>query len=306
MAKTKSQKNKKPKITNSVARSDDGTVQINFSIPYSEIEKSQNKVVEDLSKQITVPGFRRGNAPKDKVRTQIPEKTLMEKTISQIFPNLLAEAIKENKLKPAIYPKVELISAKPGETWQVRATTCELPEFSLGEYKKALKSASSSSQIWTPEKGKADTKREPTQQEKEQAAIQALLGVVEITIPNLLIEEEVNARLAKLLQQIEKLGLNLDSYLASVGKNAESLRAEYKAQAETTLKMDLILGKIADEQSLEADKTELEKLISQSKIHKHADGTEHKLSKEELESQERTFEISLKKRSALDYVVSLM
>jgi hypothetical protein len=36
-----------------------------------------------------------------------------------------------------------------------------------------------------------------------------------------LIDEEVNSRLSKLLERIEKLGLTLESYLSSIGKTAQ-------------------------------------------------------------------------------------
>jgi len=45
-----------------------------------------------------------------------------------------------------------------------------------------------------------------------------LLRNIKIEIPKLLIEEEVNTRLSQLLERIEKLGLDLEKYLQTIGK----------------------------------------------------------------------------------------
>lgn len=301
-----SKSTKKQKTTSSIAKSGDGTIQITFSIPYSEVEKAKGNVLEELASDITVPGFRKGKAPKAKVAEHVPENTLVEKILAKIIPGLFADAISEHKISPAIYPKFDLVSAKEGETWQVRATTCELPNVDLGNYKKQVSGAMRASSIWTPDKDGKEEKDEPTKEEREQAAIRALLESINFTIPKVIIDEEVNARLARLLERIEKLGLTLDSYLASIGKTADELRNEYKQQAVNSVKLDLVLNRIAEEENLKPDQTEAKKLFDASKSHKHEDGTEHALSKVELDEQKRIIESSLKKRAALDYVLTLM
>jgi len=39
------------------------------------------------------------------------------------------------------------------------------------------------------------------------------------------------------LDEVKKLGLTLDQYLASTGRNTEQLRAEYQTKAETDIKL---------------------------------------------------------------------
>ena len=50
----------------------------------------------------------------------------------------------------------------------------------------------------------------------------------------------------------------------------------------------------------------VEKLLETAKTHKHKDGTEHEISKDELSSQKYIIESSLRRRAALDYVMGLL
>ncbi len=244
------------KITSSLARSDDGTIQINFSIPALLIQKTKDEAVAELAKDIEIPGFRKGKAPLAKAKEKISENALLEKTLNQILPRALAEAIEKHKIKPVIYPKFELIKAKDGEDWEVRATTCELPEVELGDYKKVIRGELASKSI----------KRQLTKEEKDQEVIKALLGLAKINIPKVLIEEEVNGRLSNLLSRIEKLGLSLETYLSSIGKSGESLRAEYEKQAKDTIVLELTLNKISQSENIKVEEAKIDEAIKVSSL----------------------------------------
>lgn len=289
------------KITSVVARESDGNIQITFTIPFSEIKKAQDETIREFAKDAEIPGFRKGNAPLSKVAEKIPQSSLIEHSLSHILPKALAEAITEQKLKIAIYPKFELISAKEGEDWQVRGTTCELPEVTLGEYKKAIQGASRADNLWTPGKGQPNKPKEPSQEEKEQLVIKALLNNVKIAIPKVLIEEEVASRLSSLLSRLEKLGLALERYLSSIGKTVDTLRAEYETQARDAISLDLILSKIAEAEGLTVDQKEIESALNISQ----ATTPSVKESSEETENRKRLLESIIKRRKALDFLTGL-
>jgi FKBP-type peptidyl-prolyl cis-trans isomerase (trigger factor) len=116
-----------------------------------------------------------------------------------------------------------------------------------------------------------------------------------------LIEEEVTSRLSNLLSRIEKLGLSLDSYLASIGKTVESLRGEYEAQAKDAITLDITLTKIATDENITVDPKEIDSALTMSvtsagKLEEHP---------EELENRKRMLESILKRRKALDFLISL-
>lgn len=249
--------------TNStIARTDDGTVQITLTIPWEKIEKEKAVSAEHMAADVTVPGFRKGKAPIERVMKHIPEERLNEHALNHLLPQYMSDAIKEHNINPAIYPRFELVKAQPGEDWQIRMVTAEIPEIELGEYRKAVKDAHSAGSIWTPEKGAKDEKpKEITKEEKENTAMQALLDNVKISIPKMILEEEVNARLSQLLQRLEKLGITLESYLASVGKSADQLREEYQMQADQSLKLDFILHTISEKEKIEVEDKEVDEFL---------------------------------------------
>lgn len=283
-----------------VAKSDDGTIQITLSIPFEKIQKAREKAALELGKEIEVPGFRKGKAPIDKVISQASPQTLLEKTLLQILPELFATAVSKNKLKPAIYPKFELIKSDEGENWEVRAQTCELPEIELGEYKKSLKGALSSKKIWTPDKGSEKKDTEPTNEEKEQQVIKTLLDTIKVKVPKIIIDEDVNQKLSQLLARLEKLGLTLESYLSSIGKNPETLREDYEKQAQEVAKLDLILARIADQEKITIKKEKVDETIK-------ASSADENLAKNlDTPEQRRYIESVLRKRAVINHLTSLV
>jgi FKBP-type peptidyl-prolyl cis-trans isomerase (trigger factor) len=288
------------KITAAVAKQADGTVQITFSLPWNLVEKAKSQVVADLAKDIEVPGFRKGNAPVAKAEEKIPLETIIQKVVGSLLPAALADAINDNKLKLALYPHVHVLKADNGEAWQVQAETCELPEVALGNYKETVKGALKASQIWTPDKGKDEKAKEPSNEEKQQEVIKVLLSSIKINIPKILVDEEVDARLSSLLSRIEKLGLTLEGYLGSLGKTGESLRDEYRKQAEDTLALDLILDKIALEEKVQVSETQIDEVIKASAADK---SLQEKLNTPE---QRRMIMGILRRRASLDSLISLL
>ncbi|MEJ2347947.1 MAG: trigger factor [Patescibacteria group bacterium] len=287
---------KKEKTSPAIAKSKDGTIQITLKIPFKEIKAARETAAREIGKNLEISGFRKGKAPLSKLLANIPENTLIEQTLRLILPKLTAKVVKENKLKIAIYPRFELISAEEGKDWQVRAITCEIPKVELGDYKKIVKKSVKGSELWTPDK--KEEKKEVTKEEKEQRAVTALLENIKVDIPKPLIDSETEKRLAQLLERIEKLGLTLESYLSSIGKKIEDLRLDYEKQAVEAIKLDLILFKIAEEEKIKVSREEVDKAMQ---IFVNSGE-----SPKALEERKMVIESILKKRAALDALTSLL
>jgi len=226
-----------PKITSKIERKDTGNIEILYTIPADLIISTKNEVVKELGKDITLAGFRKGMAPISKVESSIPQDKLNEHILSHILPSAFADSVKEEHLKPAMYPKFEAIKIGQGSDWEIKAITCELPEVKLKDYKKKLKSKT------------------------VDEAIKELPQIIDLKIPQLLVDEEVNERLSQLLARIEKLGLQLEGYLRSVGKTVEQLRDEYQKQSHDAISLELILNEIANEEKIDASEKEIDDFI---------------------------------------------
>ncbi|KKS95449.1 MAG: Trigger factor [Microgenomates group bacterium GW2011_GWC1_43_13] len=289
------------KITSVIARETDGNIQITFTVPFSVIRKEEDETLKEFAKDAEIPGFRKGMAPIAKVAEKIPQSKIVEHSLGHILPKALSEAVTENNLKIAVYPKFELISAEEGKDWQVRGITCELPEVNLGDYKKAVQGAFRASTLWTPDKGKPEEKKELSAEQKEQVVIKTLLENVKITIPAILIEEEADSRLSNLLSRLEKLGLALETYLSSIGKKADDLRADYANQAKDAIALDLILTKIAQEKDIKVDPKDVDSAMGVAQVSK----TSENGTPEDPEGRKRLLESILKRRGALDFLIKL-
>ncbi len=263
-----------------LAKEKNGQIQITLTLPKTKIEKTRKIVQEELAQEIVVPGFRKGKAPLVKATTQISEEKVIQNVLKKILPKYFADALKELKIKPALYPRFELISAQKDKDWQVRAVTCEIPDFNLGIYKKAVRTALKT------------LKKEATKEEREQKALEALLAFVKIDLPEFLVQEEVNHRLVLLVEKLEKLGLSLEKYLTSIGKSAEALRSEYQKGVQRSIKLELILSKIARQEKIKIDEKEVAETIKAASI---------------PDNQEQRSAVAgvLSKRAVLDSLVSL-
>lgn len=224
-------------ITSNLQKKEQGNIEIIYTIPADLILKTKEEVIKELAKDITLPGFRKGMAPISKVESSLSVDTVNEHILSHLLPKAFADSVKEHKFNPAIYPKFEAIKIGQGSEWEIKAVTCELPKVILGEYKKKLKGKTTDD------------------------LIKELPEVIKLTIPKLLIDEEVNERLSQLLARIEKLGLQLEGYLKSVGKTVEELRDEYQKQSSSAISLELILNEIANEEKIDVADLEIDEFI---------------------------------------------
>lgn len=279
-----------------VAREDDGTLQITLTIQARDVQAAEQTALEELVKTMQIPGFRAGKAPLEEVKRRASSQEVLEKILSIIIPSAYRKAVEKNALRPVLTPRFELIHAESGKDWQVRAFTSEAPKVDLGNYKEEIEGAKRTQSLWVPGKDSQNEKKEPTREEKEQFALEIILKTTKVTVSKLLIEEEVNHRLSSLLDQIQKLGLTIDEYLARTERTVETLRKEYAEQASEQFKTMVVLSHIAQREGITVSDQEIQDVI------KNTHGQEQEISSDQKELVHGL----LLRRRALDNLVSLM
>ena len=127
---------------------------------------------------------------------------------------------------------------------------------------------------------------------------QTLLTNIKFELADILVEDEMNRMLSRLLDQVNNLGMTIEQYLNSKGMNIKQLRANFKQQAEQTLKLEFILQAIVVERKIKIEKEEIDKMIQ---------ATPDKKVQEKLNTpMERAYIASIiAKRKVLDYLTSL-
>lgn len=241
----------------------DGTIELTIAIPASDVKKAWDQIVEETVKNSVLPGFRKGKAPKKLAEEKLDKEKVKEEVIKKLLPQFYAQAVNEHQLTPIIYPRVHLRQedlakdlSSGQHDLQVIAQTCETPEISLNGYKDSVQKITAKTKIIVPGK--------ELQPAKFEDIVKALLDSVKVKIPQMLVETEVDRLLSQTLDEIKKLGLTLDQYLASTGKTAEGLRGEYQTKAEADLKLEFALRKIAEEEKITINDKELDEAIKKA------------------------------------------
>lgn len=238
----------------------DGSLELTITVPKKRVAAAYEKTLSQLAKETEIKGFRKGKAPSKKVEEKIGRTKIYEEVLKSLIPEVYVEAVKEQKVKPIINPQISVVSLEEGKDWQIKATTCELPELKLGDYKSEIKKALVSEKIWVPGEDK-EKKTEEKESERLGKIFRILLKTAKIQIPELLIQEEVNRMLSRLIDQTGRLGLTVEQYFASIGKTSDQIRQEYRQQAEESLELELILSAIADKEKIQVNDSEVQKMI---------------------------------------------
>lgn len=274
------------------------TNEITVRIPWSEISSAKERAVSEIASKTELNGFRKGKVPGDLVKDKIDPQKLLSVTLEKIVPECYKKAIEQTSIKPITNPKVELVSSEENKDWVFKFTTCEIPEINLGDYKTGLKKAVSNVKLWTPESNtKPDPKTKQEQKEKKIGEILAWLNNnIKVEISDLLLDEEVNHKLSKLLEQTQKLGLTIDQYLNSTKQSIDQIKQEYRLESEKSLKTEFVLSKIAEVENITVSPEDLQKAIDNS-----GNGEERK----QLESQKYFLAILLRQQKTLDFLINL-
>ena len=235
------------------------TVELEITIPWSQVQVSYEKIGAQARSEMEVPGFRKGKAPKELTDKNIDKTRVYEQVIREIVPQLYAEAIKEHNLIPVTSPKIDVLKAKEKEDWLLKATVPLKPKINLKNYKEKIKILKKAKpKIWTPG---SDTKKEDEKKYSIDDLLKIILEEAEVELSDMLVTDEANRLLADLIDQTKKLGLTVEQYLIAKGKTTEQIKAEYAKQAQANLKIQFILAEIADQEKITVTREDLAKMI---------------------------------------------
>lgn len=205
-------------------RLENGTIEIKLIMPWTEIETAYEKEVQKEVAEAEIAGFRKGKAPREMVEPKLNVEHLYSHAVQNLLPEKYAFAIKTENIRPILYPQVKIEKSEKGQDWVFMATTCEAPQVNLDNYKDI---------VIKIDKEPKDTFLSRTMDQLRQAA--------NLHLPDMLIEEEANHRLANLAENLTKLGMTTENYLATKKITSESLKAQLASESRTDLENEFIL-----------------------------------------------------------------
>ena len=107
--------------------------ELEISIPWNEVEKEADRVVNALRRQVRVPGFRPGKVPDKVIRTRYHDD-IRKEVVEQLVPRYFWDEAKKVDLSPVGAPNVHDVHFHEGESLHFKAEFEVLPDFELADY----------------------------------------------------------------------------------------------------------------------------------------------------------------------------
>src|SRR5499433_2262231 len=96
-------------------------------VPAGELEEKVTSRLGEIGRTITLPGFRPGKVPMQILRRRFGPSVLGE-VLESTVQGTSAEAIREHNLRPALPPKVDIVSFNEGTDLEYKISFEVLPE----------------------------------------------------------------------------------------------------------------------------------------------------------------------------------
>lgn len=118
-----------------VEKLENNLVKLEITIEAEKFEEGLEKAYFRNAKYFSVPGFRKGKAPRNVVEKHYGESILYEDAFNIIVPDIYEEAIAENNIDAVSSPDIDITQIGKGQDLIFTATVTVKPEVKLGKYK---------------------------------------------------------------------------------------------------------------------------------------------------------------------------
>jgi trigger factor len=118
-----------------VDRSAESEAVLNVELEWGEVEKASDKAYHKLAQKYTVPGFRRGHAPRSMLERMIGKETIYQEGLEDLIETTYREAIRSNDLTPLGRPDVDAPGIEMGQPYTYVAHVPVQPPVELGDYR---------------------------------------------------------------------------------------------------------------------------------------------------------------------------
>ena len=119
----------------SVEKKEKSTVELVIEIGKEEFEAAVEKVYKKQRGKITVPGFRKGKAPRKMIEAMYGAHVFFEDGLEEIFPQVYEEAVVKQDVKAVGRPNLTDMQISEDNVVTITLTTDVYPEVTLGQYK---------------------------------------------------------------------------------------------------------------------------------------------------------------------------
>jgi len=111
-------------------------VSLAIEVEQERLDRASNEAYVRLAGRVDVPGFRRGKAPRSMVERMIGRDRIVEEALEHLIPEVVNEAIEQEKIEPYTRPRVDSVEFEP---LRITAVVGLAPKVELGDYKDDLR-----------------------------------------------------------------------------------------------------------------------------------------------------------------------
>lgn len=90
-------------------------VRINVEVPFTELEPEFDRAFKQLAKQVRLPGFRPGKAPRKLLEARVGREAMLDQVVSEALPGRYSEAVTSSEVSPLGQPDIEITKKEYGE-----------------------------------------------------------------------------------------------------------------------------------------------------------------------------------------------
>lgn len=118
-------------MQSTVERLDDSRVRVTLEFTEDETRAAFRRAVGDVGRQVTVPGFRHGKAPRGLLERVVGPEVIQQHVVADLVPHALARVMEQDSLRAVAEPELDFEPPADAKPFRVVATLPVLSKVSL-------------------------------------------------------------------------------------------------------------------------------------------------------------------------------
>ena len=108
-------------------------MQFEVEVEADQFAKAIDAAFRQLNQRVTVPGFRKGKAPRALFERNYGKESIVQEAVEHLLPQAYGAALEQGNIEPIDQPQIELVQAEEGKSFIFKGKVEVSPEVKLGK-----------------------------------------------------------------------------------------------------------------------------------------------------------------------------
>ena len=118
-----------------VEKMEKNMAKLTIEVAAEDLEKAMQNAYQKAKGRISIPGFRKGKAPRKMIEQMYGKGVFLEDAVNALIPEHYSKALAECELEIVSQPTIDITQAEPGKAFIFTEEVATKPEVTLGDYK---------------------------------------------------------------------------------------------------------------------------------------------------------------------------